>query len=324
MYKFSAKVTLVLAASVSASTLFAATPVIGVATSQGQIRVDSATSAGNTTIFDGNTLSTGTTSSQVRLKDGGQVRFDADSRGTIFRDHVDLQSGSAQVSSYSANANGLSVRPEASSSARVSIHGKTVDVAALGGNVHVFNASGLNVANLAPGKALSLLQDAGASAPSSLVGCAVKNKNNLLMTDETSNVVVQLRGGKVRAGKRIQVTGAVASNATAPKPATQVIDVTNVKEIGGTCKAAAVAAATGAGAAGAAGAGAGAGAAGAGAAGAGAGAAAGGAAAGAAGAAAGAIGATTAVVAGVAAAAAAGVGLAASGALTGTSPGTNQ
>jgi hypothetical protein len=257
--------------------------------------VDSMQTPGNATIFEGNTVQTGTASSQVRLKDGGQVRFGTESRGKVFTDHVDLQQGSAQVSGYAAVANGLSIRPEGTGSVSVSIHGKAVEVAALTASVHVFNAQGLNVANLVPGRALNLApQDAGASAPSNLTGCAVKTGNNLFLTDESSNVTVQLRGGKVPNKKRITVTGAVASGATATSPATQVVDVTSVREIGGPCKsAAAIAAGAGAAAGGAAGAGAG-------------GAAAGAAAAGAAGAAAGAVGVTTAVVAGVAAAAVAG------------------
>ncbi|HVV44837.1 MAG TPA: hypothetical protein VHC72_06515, partial [Bryobacteraceae bacterium] len=166
-----------------------------------------------------------------------------------------------------------------------------VEIAALTGNVRVFNAAGLNIANLVPGRALDLRpQDAGASAPSSMVGCAVKVGNNTLLTDETSNVTVQLRGTAVRTGRRVQITGAMVPNSTPASPATQVINVTNVKQVGGACKAGtAAAAAAGGAAAGGAAAGGSAGAAGAAAAGTAAG-----------------VGTTAAVVAGVSAAAVAG------------------
>src|SRR6185437_4349857 len=100
---------------------------------------------------------------------------------------------------------------------------------------------------------------AGASAPSTITGCAVKAGSNNLMTDETSNVTVQLRGQAVKPGRRVQITGSVVPNATPTSPATQVINVTGVKQVGGTCKAgtAAAAAAGGAAAAGAVGAAAG-------------------------------------------------------------------
>jgi hypothetical protein len=264
--------------------------------SQGNILVNDARTAGNATLTDGSTLETSTATSQVRLNAGGQLNLSSSSRATIFADHVELQKGSAKVSDYSVNASGLSVRADKASSATVSMRDQgVVQIAALTGNVHVYNAAGVNVANLLPGRALDLKpQDAGASAPSSLTGCAVKAGSNMLMTDETSNVTVELRGNAVKAGRRVQVTGAMVPNATAAKPATQVINVTNVKEVGGTCKSGtAAAAAAGAGAAGAA-------------AGTAAGTVAG-------------ISTTTAVVAGVAAAAAAGVGgAAAAGALGGS------
>jgi hypothetical protein len=211
--------------------------------SEGAILVNDTRTPGNATIFNGSTLQTQGASSQVRLKDGAQVHFDSDSRGKLFSDHVDLQQGTARISAYSAIANGLSVRAEGDSSASVTMKGKVIEVAALTGDVHVFNAAGMNVANLLPGRALDLRpQDAGASSPSSLVGCPVKSGNNYLLTDETSNVTAQLRGGKITPRKRIMVTGSLVPNATPVSPATQVIAVTSVKEVSGNCAGAAGAA----------------------------------------------------------------------------------
>jgi hypothetical protein len=287
MELFNAKTVLAFAFSGSMALLSAATPGIGIAMSEGNIYINDAKSAGNATLSDGSTVETDTAASQVRLNGGAQLRLSTSSRGTVFADHIDLQKGTARIAGYSANASGLSVRADGSSSATVSMRDQgVVQIAALTGNVHVFNAAGMNVANLLPGRALDLKpQDAGASAPSSLVGCAVKTGPNMLFTDETSNVTVQLKGSSVKAGKRVQITGSMVPNSTPVSPATQVINVTAVKQVGGVCKAGTAAAAAG-------------------------GAAAGGAAAGAAGAAAG-ITTTTVVIAGVAAAAAVGVGAAA-------------
>lgn len=254
------KAVLVCTISASIGVLCAAPSGIGVAMSEGNIVINSANTAGNATIFDGSTVETQTASSQVRLKDGAQLRLASDSKGTVYTDHLDLQRGSARITGYAANASGLTVRAEGKSSASVSMRDQgVVEIAALTGDVHVFNAAGFNVANLVPGRALDLrAQDAGASAPSSLTGCAVKSGSNLLLTDETSNVTVQLRGGNVKPGRRVQITGSMVPNATAASGATQVINVTNVKNVGGACKAGAVAAAGGAAGAGAAAAGAGA------------------------------------------------------------------
>ena len=281
---FNSRAILICAFSSAVGLLSAATSGIGVAMSEGTILINSSAAAGNATIFDGSTLETQSATSQVRLNGGAQLRLASGSRGTVFTDHVDLQKGSARIAGYSANANGLNVRADGKASATVSMRDQgVVEIAALTGSVHVFNAAGFNVANLAPGRALDLRpQDAGASAPSSLVGCAVKSGNDTLLTDETSNVTVQLRGGNVRAGRRVQITGSMVPNATPASGATQIVNVTNVKEVGGACKGGVGAAAAGGAAAGAAAAGAGVG-----------------------------IGTTTAVVAGVAAAAAAGTGIAA-------------
>ena len=73
--------------------------------------------------------------SQVRLKDGAQVRFDTDSRGKLFSDHVDLQQGSARIWDYSANASGLNIQAEGDSSATVTMKGNVVEVAALTGDM---------------------------------------------------------------------------------------------------------------------------------------------------------------------------------------------
>jgi len=290
MHLFNLK-TILVGAVASLELLSAATSGIGIAMSEGNILINSSSAAGNATIFNGNTLETQSAASQVRLNDGARLRLASDSRGTVFSDHVDLQKGSANITGYAANASGLSVRADGKTSATVSMRDQgVVEIAALTGSVHVFNAAGMNVANLLPGRALDLRpQDAGANAPSSLTGCAVKAGNNTLLTDETSSVTVQLQGGNVRTGRRVQVTGSMVPNATPPSGASQVINVTNVKEVGGACKAGTAAAAGGAAAGGAA---------------------AGGAAAAGAGAGVG-IGVTTAVVAGVAVAAGAGLGIAA-------------
>ncbi len=219
--------------------LSAATSGIGVAMSEGNILINSSSAAGNATIFNGSTLETLTATSQVRLNDGAQLRLASDSRGTVFSDHVDLQKGSANITGYSANASGLNVRADGKASATISMRDQgVVEIAALTGDVHVFNAAGLNVANLVPGRALNLRpQDAGANAPSKLTGCVVKSGSDILLTDQTLNVTVQLKGGNVKMGSRVQITGVMVPNATPASGATQVLNVTSVKEVGGGCQA---------------------------------------------------------------------------------------
>jgi hypothetical protein len=75
-----------------------------------------------------------------------------------------------------------------------------------------------------------------------------------LLTDETSNVTVQLRGGSAKGNRRYQVTGSMVPNATPASGATQVLNVASAKELGA-CGTGAAGAAGAAGAGGAAAAG---------------------------------------------------------------------
>jgi len=215
----------------SAGLISAATSGIGIAMSQGNIFIDSSATAGNATIFNGSTLETQSAGSQVRLNGGAQLRLASDSRGTVFSDHVNIQKGSVSIKGYSANANGLNIRADGKASAAISVRDQgDVQVAALTGNVHVFDSAGLNIANLEPGRALDLRPQAGnAGAASSLTGCAVKSGSGTSLTDEASNVNVQLRGGNVKAGRYLQIGGSMVPSANG---ATQAINVTNVKDLG--------------------------------------------------------------------------------------------
>lgn len=234
MQIFNSKAVLVGAFLSSVGLLSAATPSIGIAMSEGNIFINNSASAGNATIFDGSTLETQSAVSQVRLNGGAQLRLASDSKVTVYSDHVDLKKGSAKITGYSANASGLSVRADGTASAAISMRGQgVVEIASLTGDVHVFNAAGFNVANLLPGRSLDLKpQDAGASAPSNLTGCTKKSGGDTLLTDETSNVTVQLKGGNEKNNRRYQVTGSMVPNATPASGATQVLNVASAKELG--------------------------------------------------------------------------------------------
>jgi hypothetical protein len=75
------------------------------------------------------------------------------------------------------------------------------------------------------------------ASPSSFVGCVQRKGDIYTLTDESSNTTVQLRGGGLRAGRHVRVTGSMAASATPAAGATQVIDVASVKRDGGSCSA---------------------------------------------------------------------------------------
>jgi hypothetical protein len=75
------------------------------------------------------------------------------------------------------------------------------------------------------------------AAPTTLVGCVQKSGDVFTLNDETSKVTAQLRGSGLRNGRHVQVTG-TQTTATPAGGATQVLDVTSVKSVAGSCKAA--------------------------------------------------------------------------------------
>lgn len=243
----------VLALAATISLLPAATPSIGVALSSGSMTVDNSLVPGNATLFDGNTIQTGATSSRLQMKNGKLAELDADSSAKVYSDHMVLESGSGEASGrYGVVAKSLRI---AGDSARVSVFGNTVEVAALSTPVTVSNSAGIQVANLMPGRALAFTpQESGAMAAATLTGVVRKVGDSYLLTDTTSNVTVQLSGGGVEKYEKhmVRVTGTPASGATPVAGATQVLNVTNIEDQGRAKRgAAAGAAAAGAAAAGA-------------------------------------------------------------------------
>jgi hypothetical protein len=215
----------------SASLLPAATPGIGVVLSSGSVTVDNSVVAGNATVFDGNTVQTGATSSRLQLNNGGVAQLGADSTARVYSDHMVLEKGFGQASgSYGVEANTLKI----SGDSKVAIYGKTVEVAALGAPVLVSSSTGIQIANLMPGRALAFTpQDSGAMAPTTLTGVVRNVGGSYMLTDTTSNTTVQLTGGGIEKYVKhmVKVTGTPGSG-TAAAGATQIINVTNVEDQG--------------------------------------------------------------------------------------------
>ena len=73
------------------------------------------------------------------------------------------------------------------------------------------------------------------AVPSTLVGCVQKAGDIYTLTDETSKVTAQLNGGRLKAGRHVQVTGTTA--ASAASSATEILNVTSVTGVAGSCQA---------------------------------------------------------------------------------------
>jgi hypothetical protein len=87
----------------------------------------------------------------------------------------------------------------------------------------------------------TVAQAQSGAAPTTLIGCVQKAGSVYTLTDEASKVTAQLRGGSLKKGKHVQVTGTPVANASPAGGATAVLDVTAVTPSAGSCQAATVA-----------------------------------------------------------------------------------
>lgn len=145
--------------AVVAAAAWAAAPAIGIATANGDFRIDRTSVSGNATILDGSLIETSRAASELRLYEGIGMRLAGDSRGKVFRDRLVLERGAAQVDArdgFAIDAAGLRVKAGAHSAANVSLAGRDrVEVAAVFGAVQVSNGTGVLLARVLPGKALA-------------------------------------------------------------------------------------------------------------------------------------------------------------------------
>jgi hypothetical protein len=157
---------LVLCGSVNLS--FSAGPAIGLAAAEGSFQVEHSSVRGNATLFEGNLIETGVSSSRLHLENGVALRLAADSRARVYQSRLVLEKGTGQIESpnYRIEAAGLHVSPDSKGSvARVEMSGPNrVIVAAYKGSVSVTNSEGILVAGLETGRELAFEPQAGGAS----------------------------------------------------------------------------------------------------------------------------------------------------------------
>ena len=223
----------------------AASPAIGTVVARGAFRIDNATVSGNATLFEGATVESGAAGSSVELASGARMTLGAASKGRIFGDRMVLERGASRLEKtegFRIEARGLTIQPETgNSTGRIALAGSTrVQVAALSGTFRVLNSRGMVVARIAPGLTLAFEPQAS-NGLSRLTGRVVNRGGHYLLTDETTNVTVEVAGPEVAkaVGKRVEVTGSLDPAATPVSDASQFIRVTSVRPLPGSATAAA-------------------------------------------------------------------------------------
>ncbi len=215
-----------------------AVPVIGTVVAKGAFRLDNATVTGNATLFEGATIETKTAGSRMELASGARILLGTDSKARFYGDHMILEKGEGRLEKaegFRFEARGLTIQPETgNASARVAVTGGArVELAALTGSFRVLNSRGLLVANVASGHALEL-EPQGPDTASKLTGTLRQVGGHYLLTDETTNVTVELAGAGLskEVGSRIEITGQMDPTATPVTDASQFIRVSALKHLG--------------------------------------------------------------------------------------------
>ena len=237
--------------------LVAASPAIGIVTSPGEFRLDGSLIRGNSSLFEGNVLETKAARSVAQLG-ATRITLLPESRAKVFHDRTVMEKGSSLVAgaSYTLEADTLRITPLAKDTLlQVEIAAPhRVLVAAQGGTAEVHNASGVLVASLHAGMALTFDPQAGASTAVKMTGDVTLQDGKFYLTDWCANVKVELRGTDLAQylGKLVDMSGSGIPGATASGGASQVVQVVTITAVTDKKR---LAAPCGAGAAGAAGAG---------------------------------------------------------------------
>jgi hypothetical protein len=143
--------------ALSAGSAFAVTPVIGVASAFGSFTVNSSQVTGNSNVYDGSQISTGSTASQIYLQGGPSVMLATNTGATVYNDHLVLTQGAVRVDNmnkYDVQALGYRVAAdEPNSQAAVRLREGAVEVASMSGVLKVFDPSGAMLTRIGAGTA---------------------------------------------------------------------------------------------------------------------------------------------------------------------------
>ncbi|MGA2578103.1 MAG: hypothetical protein ABSH24_18965 [Bryobacteraceae bacterium] len=202
--------------------LMAVPPSIGVVKSTGDFQLDGSTVSGNATLFEGSTVQTAAAQSKIQLSSGAEIVLAPNSRAQVYKSH--LEAATLRISPTGTHAVAEIVAQD----------GNHVSVSATQGLVDVRNGAGVLVAVVHPGLALAFTaQTGGATTSVKMKGRLVQKGDQYFLTDDTTNVTVQLQGTNLakEVGHVVEVEGTIIPDATPAAGATQVVQVVNVHAV---------------------------------------------------------------------------------------------
>ena len=225
-----------------------ANTVIGAINARGDFRLDGASAVSNATVFEGTKIETHQPAS-LDLASGPRLTLGADSISQIFGRRMILSKGSSAIENaegFRIEARSLSIDFSGGAGRVMLARGALVDVAVENGVARVLNSRGTMVAALEPNEALEFDPQAPDELEK-LTGCLHSASGHFLITDELTNVTVELTGSGLakEADNRVEVTGAMEreGGSGSGSGASQVVRVRALKRLGKGCLAVKAAAA---------------------------------------------------------------------------------
>ena len=195
---------------------YAASSAIGLIVANGSFQLDHSSIRGTATLLDGNVVETNSSSLQVQLNGGVNLRLAADSRARVYGSRLALEKGIGELESgnYRIEAAGLRIETAGVGRARVQLTGPArVLVAADKGDVQVSNGGGVLVARLSSGHEMIFEpQEAGATV-TKISGILALKDGKFIVVDRVTNVTMQVQGQGLEAevGHLVEITGTVGT-----------------------------------------------------------------------------------------------------------------
>jgi hypothetical protein len=226
------------------SAAFATSSNIGFVIATGEIQVDGSLVRGNSTIFSGSVIASGSDVASLRFSDGTSAMMNPGSIVTVYTDRSVLQQGVTTqrgVDKHAVVADGLrisSVTPNAVALVGVK-DASHFKVASQLGELNVSSDSGILMARVEPGDTLGFSIGQAAANQDQEVSFCGKLSGNHQLKDSITKVTYQLQGTNLDpfVGKWVDVTGTTLErnpSSTAP----QVVTVSNITKLDHPCIAA--------------------------------------------------------------------------------------
>lgn len=216
------------------SSMWAASPAIGMATADGKFAVNKTQVSGSTTLFEGAVVETGAALSRLELSNGSRISLNANSSLTVRGSGAILEKGSGELglsAGYNVQARTLRIEADsANAKAEVRLNGeREVLVRATNGPVRVFSKTGVLVAMVDAGMGASFDPYAAPPDAFDMTGCLLRTKTQPYKYGfVANNLRFELTGPNLAAnvGNRVRIVGDRNTAGATLQGATAVVQVT--------------------------------------------------------------------------------------------------